>query len=150
MPGIWRPLAARQEHGWRGGTAAACRLFPESKFQLSSGGRSVIELDIEADFHDCRCGPPVQGDRIKAVVLGMDDDYRRISLSTAELEPEDGDMITNKVCVVAKAQLRFFFLQRPAAYVHTSGEADTGGDHSKAALSHSAVSSLLSRRSVAG
>lgn len=31
------------------------------------------------------------------MVLGMDEDYTRISLSTAELEEQDGDMLRDKV-----------------------------------------------------
>ena len=38
------------------------------------------------------------GDKIKAVILGMDSDFSRISLSTADLEANHGDMITDKVC----------------------------------------------------
>lgn len=37
------------------------------------------------------------GDKIKAVILGMDDDFSRISLSTADLEEEAGDMMKDKV-----------------------------------------------------
>ena len=37
------------------------------------------------------------GDKIKAVILGMDDDFSRISLSTADLEEEAGDMTRDKV-----------------------------------------------------
>ena len=42
------------------------------------------------------------GDHVTAVVLGMDDDFSRISLSTAELEETDGDMKRNKVHLQSK------------------------------------------------
>ena len=35
---------------------------------------------------------------MRAVILGMDEDFTRISLSTAELEETDGDMVEKKVC----------------------------------------------------
>lgn len=38
------------------------------------------------------------GDKVRAVILGMDEDFTRISLSTAELEETDGDMVEKKVC----------------------------------------------------
>ena len=37
------------------------------------------------------------GEKVRAVILGMDDDFTRISLSTAELEENDGDMVEDKV-----------------------------------------------------
>lgn len=37
------------------------------------------------------------GDRIRALVIGMDSNYCRISLSTAELEVQDGDMLVDPV-----------------------------------------------------
>lgn len=39
----------------------------------------------------------MEGEEIRAMVVGMDDDGSRISLSTADLEPRPGDMIHNKV-----------------------------------------------------
>ncbi len=38
-----------------------------------------------------------EGDRVRALVVGMNPDCTRISLSTAELEVEDGDMLKYKV-----------------------------------------------------
>jgi len=38
------------------------------------------------------------GEHVRCVVLGMEDDFSRISLSTAELEEHDGDMKRDKVC----------------------------------------------------
>ncbi len=40
------------------------------------------------------------GETVRCVVLGMADDFSRISLSTAELEEHDGDMKRDKVCTV--------------------------------------------------
>ena len=37
------------------------------------------------------------GEHVRCVVLGMEDDFSRISLSTAELEEHDGDMKRDKV-----------------------------------------------------
>jgi hypothetical protein len=37
------------------------------------------------------------GDRIRALIIGMDNNYTRISLSTAELEERDGDMMLDRV-----------------------------------------------------
>ncbi|KAK9813315.1 hypothetical protein WJX72_012362 [[Myrmecia] bisecta] len=45
-----------------------------------------------------------EGDRIRALVVGMDDGYARISLSTAELEEHEGDMIVNAVGVFENAE----------------------------------------------
>lgn len=36
------------------------------------------------------------GDRVRCLVMGLDPDYSNISLSTAELEPADGDMLADK------------------------------------------------------
>lgn len=43
------------------------------------------------------------GDKVRAVILGMDEDFTRISLSTAELEEKDGDMVENKVTLWSSA-----------------------------------------------
>lgn len=43
------------------------------------------------------------GDRIRALVIGMDSNYCRISLSTAELEVQDGDMLADPAVVYARA-----------------------------------------------
>ena len=37
------------------------------------------------------------GERVCAIVVGMNPDCTRISVSTAELEPNDGDMLKDKV-----------------------------------------------------
>lgn len=37
------------------------------------------------------------GDAIRALIIGMDSNYGRISLSTAELEVNDGDMMVDPV-----------------------------------------------------
>ena len=44
------------------------------------------------------------GDRIRALVVGMDDDGGRISLSTAEIEATDGDMLRDAQAVYAGAE----------------------------------------------
>lgn len=46
------------------------------------------------------------GDKIKAVILGMDDDFSRISLSTADLEEEAGDMMKDKEWVFRNAEVQ--------------------------------------------
>eukprot|EP00884_Botryococcus_braunii_P006874 jgi/Botrbrau1/16188/Bobra.0342s0005.1 len=43
------------------------------------------------------------GDQIRALVIGMDSNYCRISLSTAELELNDGDMLSDPASVFARA-----------------------------------------------
>ena len=40
------------------------------------------------------------GERVCAIVVGMNPDCTRISVSTAELEPNDGDMLKDKVCLL--------------------------------------------------
>ena len=37
------------------------------------------------------------GERVRCLVMGMDDNFTRISLSTAELEEQNGDMLFDKV-----------------------------------------------------
>lgn len=37
------------------------------------------------------------GERVRCLVMGMDDNFTRISLSTAELEQQNGDMLFDKV-----------------------------------------------------
>lgn len=37
------------------------------------------------------------GERVRCLVMGMDDNFTRISLSTAELEEQNGDMMFRKV-----------------------------------------------------
>ena len=37
------------------------------------------------------------GDRVRALVLAVEDGWSRISLSTAELEEHSGDMLNNPV-----------------------------------------------------
>ena len=44
------------------------------------------------------------GDRVSALVMGVELDYSNISLSTAELEPEDGDMLKSKERVWEQAE----------------------------------------------
>lgn len=36
------------------------------------------------------------GDDVSCLVMGLEPDYSNISLSIAELEPEDGDILNNK------------------------------------------------------
>lgn len=36
------------------------------------------------------------GERVRALIVGMNPDGTRVSLSTAELEPNDGDMLEDK------------------------------------------------------
>ncbi|KAK9843671.1 hypothetical protein WJX81_001927 [Elliptochloris bilobata] len=43
------------------------------------------------------------GERVRAIVVGMNPDGTRVSISTAELEPEDGDMLVDKEKVYAAA-----------------------------------------------
>ena len=38
------------------------------------------------------------GERVRAMLIGMDEGFQRISLSTAELEATPGDMLYSKVC----------------------------------------------------
>lgn len=53
------------------------------------------------------------GDKIKAVILGMDSDFSRISLSTADLEANHGDMITDKESVFQNAEAQYaIFLEQ--------------------------------------
>lgn len=44
------------------------------------------------------------GEEITCLVMGLDPDYSNISLSTAELEPEDGMLLTDKEAVWAAAE----------------------------------------------
>ena len=44
------------------------------------------------------------GERICCLVMGLDPDYSNISLSTAELEPEDGAVLRDKEAVWAGAE----------------------------------------------
>ena len=37
------------------------------------------------------------GERVRCLVMGMDDNFTRISLSTAELEESEGDIMFEKV-----------------------------------------------------
>lgn len=37
------------------------------------------------------------GERVRCLVMGMDDNFTRISLSTAELEENEGDIMFEKV-----------------------------------------------------
>jgi ribosomal protein S1 len=37
------------------------------------------------------------GERVRALLIGMDQGFQRISLSTADLEATPGDMLFNKV-----------------------------------------------------
>lgn len=50
------------------------------------------------------------GDRVHALVMGIDEGYTNISLSTAELEVDDGDMLRTpqKVYDAAEEQQKFF------------------------------------------
>ena len=38
------------------------------------------------------------GERVRCLVMGMDDNFTRISLSTAEIEENEGDIMFEKVC----------------------------------------------------
>lgn len=52
------------------------------------------------------------GDRVHCLVMGIDEGYTNISLSTAELEVEDGDMLTDPAKVYENAQeQQEYFLQ---------------------------------------
>ncbi|KAL3141011.1 hypothetical protein ABBQ32_005525 [Trebouxia sp. C0010 RCD-2024] len=62
------------------------------------------------------------GERVRCLVMGMDDNFTRISLSTAELEENEGDIMfeKDKVYANAEAQAKLFM-----EYVHSSkDEAD--------------------------
>ena len=52
----------------------------------------------------------MHGDKVKAVVMAIDEGYTNISLSTAELEVEDGDVINNprRVWDQAETQMQHF------------------------------------------
>lgn len=52
------------------------------------------------------------GDRVRAVVLGLEEDFTRISLSTADLEPEPGDMLRDKEFVYEKADEQVVHVRR--------------------------------------
>lgn len=43
------------------------------------------------------------GEKVICLVMSLDDDFSNISLSTAEIEPEDGDIVKNKEAVWAQA-----------------------------------------------
>ena len=40
------------------------------------------------------------GERVRCLVMGMDENFTRISLSTAELEVNEGDIMFDKACVL--------------------------------------------------
>ena len=40
------------------------------------------------------------GERVRCLIMGMDDNFTRISLSTAELEESEGDIMFDKVCLI--------------------------------------------------
>lgn len=44
-----------------------------------------------------------RGEEIKAVIIGMDEDYSNISLSTSVLESHEGEIMENKDAVWANA-----------------------------------------------
>jgi len=44
-----------------------------------------------------------RGEEIKAVIIGMDEDYSNISLSTSVLESREGEIMENKEAVWANA-----------------------------------------------
>ena len=44
------------------------------------------------------------GDRVRAVIIGMDEDYSRLSISTKDLEVTPGDMLINKQAVFETAE----------------------------------------------
>lgn len=44
-----------------------------------------------------------EGDRVRAVVIGMDDGYTRISISTKDIEKDPGDMLGDRTKVYADA-----------------------------------------------
>ena len=77
------------------------------------------------------------GDRVRAIVVGLDEasagdgKARRISLSTAELEAEDGDMLEDPQAVFdgAEAQAAHFraHVARLAAEAAAGGEGEKGG-----------------------
>lgn len=45
-----------------------------------------------------------EGDRVRAVIVGMDAGYKRLSVSTRDLEAQEGDMLTDKPRVYAEAE----------------------------------------------
>lgn len=50
------------------------------------------------------------GEDVRCLVVGMAEDYTRISLSTAELESEDGDIVAER----SKARKQFCFTDIPS------------------------------------
>ena len=59
-------------------------------FSAGSPLLSRLVLILQEVFH--------VGERVRCLVMGMDDNFTRISLSTAELEEQNGDMMFRKVC----------------------------------------------------
>lgn len=48
------------------------------------------------------------GERVRCLVMGMDDNFTRISLSTAEIEENEGDIMFEKVRIAAYSKCCFF------------------------------------------
>lgn len=48
------------------------------------------------------------GERVRCLVMGMDDNFTRISLSTAELEERDGDIMFDKVGCLSTTAIQGF------------------------------------------
>lgn len=53
------------------------------------------------------------GERVRCLVMGMDDNFTRISLSTAELEENEGDIMFEKVlpaCPAVHGRMTFLWV----------------------------------------
>lgn len=61
------------------------------------------------------------GDPIKCIVMGLDPDYSNISLSTAELEVEEGDVMKDKEAMWATAEQQARLFQEHVRNLKQSG-----------------------------
>lgn len=57
------------------------------------------------------------GETISCVVMGLDENYANLSLSTAELEQTDGDILQNKAFVWAHARTSFCYVTLSKQFV---------------------------------
>ena len=73
-------------------SSASMRCFPVLLVALSRWQRRWCHCRVLQNVFST-------GDKVRCLVMGLDPDYSNISLSTAELEPKDGDMLSNKQCV---------------------------------------------------
>ena len=67
------------------------------------------------------------GSRVRALVVGMDDGGRRLSLSTAEIEENDGDMLVDAEKVYAGAEEQALYFRRHLEALAAQEAAGGGG-----------------------